>query len=303
MAEVLVNTLNNVYYDIFINGVLTDASGSVTVNVYKNGVKVISTAVVTKISGKTGKYSYLLPLTATVDSEVIPILTEEGSIIIEWNFTVSSNTFAVKEYYDVVTPYCSWSYFNNVGTVTWDDFVQCERIARKVIDGYCGQQFGKIATTIPVEGTGNDGLKLPRRLISLTDITWPTSESRPGVVIGWIPTEWEVAADGWMLRTQPNVVTIDPVCSDAPIFTRNVIYDVEGTWGYEGVPAAVEEASKILIADYLCVDHKYRDKYLSDVKMGDWKFQFTAKAWTGTGNATADELLLDYRNYPGFGVV
>lgn len=302
MAEVLVNTVSNVFYNIFVNGVLTDATGTVTVNVYKDGVKVVNAATATKISG-TGKYSYLIPGSVVVDSETIPLITVEGVLVIEWNFTVSSNAFSIREYYDVVTPYALWSDFNTLGTVAYADYVLCERIARKVINAYCGQEFGKITATLPQEGTGNDGLKLSKRLISLTDVTWPTIDSRPGVVIGWIPTEWETTADGWVLRTQPNVTKIDPVDPDNPIFKRNIIYNVTGVWGYEGVPSSVEEASKILIADYLCVDHKYRDKYLSDVKMGDWKFQFTSKAWTGTGNATADELLQDYRNYPGFGVV
>jgi hypothetical protein len=53
----------------------------------------------------------------------------------------------------------------------------------------------------------------------------------------------------------------------------------------------------------MCQDHKYRDKYLQSIKMGDWRIQFHDLAFNGTGNATADKLLLDYRIYPGVGII
>ncbi len=293
MKEVLVNSISNIYYDIFVSGVLTNATGSVTVNVFKNGVKIVNAATATKITDTTGKYSYTLPVAAVSD---------ETELTIEWMFTVSSNALVIKEYMSVVTPYAPWSYFNDAGK-TYSDYLECERIARSIINTYCGQTFGIKTTTYAIEGHGSDSLKLPNRLLTLTDVSWFDGTTRPGSVIGWDNPQWEITADGWVLRTQPNSIHIDPVYNAESVFRRNRLFNIEGVWGYTAVPTEVEEAAKILIADYLCADHKYRDKYLDSIKMGDLAWKYNSGAWNGTGNATADMLLSDFRNYPGIGII
>lgn len=293
MKEVLANTISNVYYDIFVSGVPTAATGSVVAVVVKDGITISTISSATAVDGKTGRYQITLPMAAVVT---------EGLLEIDWSFHVGSTALTVKDYYGVITPYASFSYFNDAGT-SFADYVECERVARYVINAYCGQEFGQQETSYAIEGTGNDSLRLPRKLITFNDISWSTGYSRPGSVISWDIPEWEIAGSGWTLRTQPNEIHINPVRNPEAIFRRNVLYNVEGLWGYISVPTSVEEAAKIVIADYLCVDHKYRDKYLDSIKMGDWRIQFAPGAWMGTGNATADQLLMDYRNYPGIGIV
>lgn len=304
MKELLTNTISDVYYDIFKNGILTDATGNVTVSLYKNGVKLIDSAVATKITGNVGKYSYTLPVTVTVGSSAIGIVTEEGEIELDWTFSIGSNTLTIKDFYSVVIPYSPWSYFNDVGTISYADYLECERVSRYIINSYCGQAFGLKNTTFAIEGNGTDSLRLPWRLIALTDINWiDKNVLRPGRTIGSPNPIWEIGSDGWMLRYQPNRITIDPVYNPASTFSRNMLYNVQGVWGYTGVPGPIEEASKILTANYICQDHKYRDKYLQSIKMGDWRIQFHDLAFVGTGDATVDKLLVDYRVYPGVGII
>lgn len=305
MKEILVNTISDVYYDVFKNGVLTDATGNVTVSVYKDGIKLISSDLATKIPGKVGKYSYTLPVSVTpVGSTVATgIVTEEAELQLEWTFSIGTTPLTVKDVYRVVTPYSPWSYFNDAGT-PYSDYLECERIARHIINSHCGQEFGKKLMTYTVEGHGTDSLKLPWRLITLTSVTYLVPNSiRSGGLIGYGYPDWEVASHGWVLRLQPNRVTLDPVWPQTPMFRRNMLYYVKGTWGHETIPGAIGEASKILIADYLCQDHKYRDKYLQQIKMNQWSLQFSDRAYSGTGNATADSLLLDHRNYPAIGLI
>lgn len=303
MKEILTNTISDVYYDVFKNGVLTDATGNVTVSVFKNGVKLINSAVATKITGKVGKYSYTLPVSVTVDTVLTGMVTEEGELELDWTFTVASSTLTVKDYYKVVTPYSPWSYFNDAGK-PYADYLECERVTRYIINSYCGQEFGGRTTTFAVEGTGSDNLRLPWRLVTLSDVKYLKPRPiRPGQIIGLGSPQWEIASDGWVLRLQPNRVEIDPVWNYKPFFIRNMLYNVKGAWGYTAVPGPITEASKILTANLLCQDHKYRDKYLQSIKMGDWRLQFHDLAWNGTGDAVADRLLLDYRIYPGIGII
>lgn len=303
MKEILANTISDVYYDVFKNGILTDATGDVTVSIFKNGVKLIDSAIATKVTGKTGKYSYTVPVSVSIDSVVTGVVTEEGDLEIDWTFTISGNTLTVKEWYSVVTPYSPWSYFNDAGK-SYADYLECERVARFIIDSYCGQNFGQRLTTYAVEGHGTQALQLPQRLQTLINIDYIQQyPTRPGPIVGLGYPSWEIASDGWVLRQQPNVINIDPVWQDKALFRRNMIYNVKGVWGYPSVPTPIEEASKILIANLMCQDHKYRDKYLQAISMGEWRLQFHDLAYAGTGDATVDRLLLDYRIYPGVGMI
>ena len=303
MKEILTNTISDVYYDVFKNGVLTDATGNVTVNVFKNGIKLVDSAVATKITGKVGRYSYTLPVSVTIETVLTGVVTEEAELELDWTFTVSGSTLTVKDYYRVVTPYSPWNYFNDAGKA-YADYLECERVARYIINSYCGQEFGNRTTTFAVEGTGTDNLRLPWRLQTLSNVKYLKPRPiRPGQVIGLGSPQWEVASDGWILRLQPNRVEIDAVWNYKPFFTRNMLYNVNGIWGYNSVPGPITEASKILTANLMCQDHKYRDKFLQSIKMGDWRLQFHDLAWNGTGDATVDRLLLDHRIYPGVGII
>lgn len=304
MKEILSNSISQVEYKIYVNGVLTDATGNVTLSVYRDGFKVVDSVTATKPGSTTGTYTYILPMLVVIDTETIPVVTTEGELEVQWSFTVSSKTLEVSDRYVVVTPYSKWEYFSAV--TTYQEYLECERVARHIINSYCGQEFGQENTTYALEGHGQNSLSLPRKLQTLESITWINVEFpyRPGGVIGYdLPYAWELYSNGWSIRRQPYYDRIDPLYNPRYAFRRNITYNVKGLWGYPGVPTPVEEASKIIVADLLCPDHKYRDKYLDNIKMGDWRIQFTSGAFVGTGNATADHLLADYRLTPGIGMV
>ncbi len=308
MKEILVNSISNIEYKIYVDGVLTDATGDVRVTVSKEDVKVVDNQIATAVSGADGTYRYLLPTVVTVEGDEVSVVTTEGILKATWTFTVGSTTLNVTEYYDVVTPYCSWEYFAPTPpatTPTYQDWLECERVSRFIINSLCGQEFGQEYTTYAVEGHGTNSLALPRHLQTLDTITWTDSPvPRSGEVIGWDhPYAWEVIAGGWTLRQQPYAADMIVTNKHRPRFVRNKTYSVSGLWGYHTVPAEVVEASKILTADFMCKEAKYRDKYLDNIKMGDWRLQFTSGAWSGTGNAKADKLLSDYRLTPGIGLI
>lgn len=308
MKELLTNSISKVEYKIYVNGVLTDATGDVRVTVSRAGTKVVDNQLATAPTGTDGTYQYVLPTSTIVDTETIPVTTAEGLLEVTWSFTLSGNTLSVKEYYAVITPYCAWDYFAPVApatTPTYNDYLECERVSRFIINSYCGQEFGQEYTTYAVEGHGTNSLQLPRPLITLDGVTWTDyTTSRSGEVIGLSSDYvWEIVGSGWTIRQQPYARRIDPIYNRESRYIRNRTYNVAGLWGYKAVPTEVEEASKILVADFMCKEAKYRDKYLDNIKMGDWRIQFASGAWDGTGNAKADDLLKDYRLMPGLGLI
>lgn len=308
MKEILINSISNVEYKIYVDGILTDANGDVRVTVYKEDVRVVDNQIATTASGVDGTYRYLLPTVVEVDDEEVSVTTTEGILKVTWTFTVASTTLTVTEYYDVVTPYCQWDYFAPVSpntTPTYQDYLECERVARFIINSTCGQEFGQEYTMYAVEGHGTNSLALPRHLQVLDAVTWANNPvPRSGEVIGWnYPYSWELIAGGWTLRQQPYANDMIVTNYHRPRFIRNRTYNVSGLWGYQSVPTEIVEASKILTADFMCKEAKYRDKYLDNIKMGDWRLQFVSGAWTGTGNAKVDQLLTDYKLTPGIGLI
>jgi hypothetical protein len=292
MKEILLNSISTVNYKIYVDGVATAATGSVTARVFNGAVVVLASPTVTNPS--TGVYSFIIPPS---------LVNEEKTLTVEWTFTVAGYSMIVHENYDVVTPYSTWDYFKSI--TTYEKYLEAERIARKVIDGYTGQTFGKIRTVYAAEGSDNNSIRLSHRLLELDDVTWidlwyaPDTITAPDYPI----SSWDITADGWILRTPKSRSSADPVVMPSYSFKRNITYSVDGTWGWESVPTGVEEASKILTANLLCQDQKYRDKYLDTLKTGDWNIRFSPLAFSGTGSAVADDLLLEYRMLPGIGVI
>lgn len=289
MKELYRQSLSTIKYTIFVNGVPTDAAGNVTVTVNSN---ILGNA--TKTTGKTGEYTMVLPPNYT---------SEEQYLDVTWSFAIGAHNFVITESYKVITPYIEWpDFYADFAqySKTYDDYIEAEKVARYVINSFCGQKFGKIQATYDVEGNGNDGLILPERLLTLTDISWYED---PYVIYVEQDVPWELAADGWIIRKRQDYSDPDPVRTEFDTFKRNRKYFVEGVWGWKSVPAEIQEAAKILIGSYLCPDVTYRNKYLESIKSGDWRLQFSKQAWSGTGDANVDTILEDFRNYIAFGVI
>jgi hypothetical protein len=102
MKEILINSISNVEYKIYVDGVLTDATGAVRVTIYKDETKVVDNQLATAVGSVHGTYKYLLPTSITVDAEDIPVTTSEGTLKVTWSFTLGSNNVSITEYYSVV---------------------------------------------------------------------------------------------------------------------------------------------------------------------------------------------------------
>jgi hypothetical protein len=78
------------------------------------------------------------------------------------------------------------------------------------------------------------------------------------------------------------------------IFQSGIPYKVQARFGWDSVPENVEQAAAELMKDYFSKDTMWRNKYVKNISTFDWDFEYTGDAYTGTGNAYADNLLADY---------
>lgn len=225
----------------------------------------------------------------------------DGEVKITVNFSHSSNALTTDYYVTIITPILTEAEGNAIVAGRYDDM---EPLLRHIISSYTGQTFGKFIGSYNIEGN-NGGLILPERLLSLTDVV------SNGVT--YDDSLFDIKADGWLLAfksqygleigeaiTYPQfdnmgVIYAPPINWTSRDFSNNVFYNVTGTFGYNFVPYKVVQAAKLLYADYACNDALYRDRYLKSIRSSDWRLEFNAGAWQGTGNVKADWLLDEYR--------
>lgn len=233
----------------------------------------------------------------------LPCTQSVGEIYVDWSFAMGGDPVSKRDYFDVVVPLTQIStIFEEIpdleGTVTIDELARAERKVRNYIENYTGQVFASTTETIKV---ASDGLTfaLPKRLISVTTLDSAVVAS----------TSYEINNEGWDFKlgspypdtdisySNPITAPVD-IKSDIAFLTRsrriNRTLSIEGLWGWNRPPQAVQEATLILIEDFLSPDTVYRDKYLASLTSPDWRIQFHSGAFRGSGNVRVDQLLQEY---------
>lgn len=219
----------------------------------------------------------------------------DGDFTVEWTYIVEGNTYVKNFTHTVVSP-----------LVPNAADPELEAAVRYFIEAYTNNFFGCLTGTFNVQGTGHVALELPKRLVSLTDVTVNDQvyESAGFVITG----------DGWLVERAPGIsLTIKDAPPDeyVPVYSNNLIvppyspyntmfkdnvsFAIKGVWGYENVPNDVLTAADLLYNDYACADAAYRNRFINSMRAGNWRFDLRDDAFAGTGNLTADRLLDKYR--------
>lgn len=275
------------YLRIYVNGVLTNASGSVTAKIYDiYGEVLVNSPTITAVS--TGIYSLVIPATATV---------EEGDFSVVWSFNGIQKT----NIYSVVTPYIEAYDLLSVvpdGT-SWEGAKIAEQYARDKIEAFTGQTFGNQIKIVNCKGKGTDFLPVPQRIISfesvvengveVIDITDEINDFGNDVKISSTKYALEVDRDSDVTEYRQTGMR-----TRGGAFKESWDYDVYGKWGWEFVPNDIQLVAKELVRDYFCQDNKFKESYVLSVKTNGFGTQFDPGIFYGTGNSYCDLILNDY---------
>lgn len=261
-----------------------DPTGAVTATISVNGGLPASMTVAT-VSG--------------IHIATVPYLTQDGSAKVVWSYSTTSGVFEDTDVYPVVTAYLPLHYIkSNLMTDATDAEVRmAEASVRHMINAYCQQDFLQSTQTISVTGTGGPYLHLSKRLIEVTSLRNGSTGA------SWY--QYSIGNDGWTVKRREHPTMLgsdsittnpiyDPYREDVYKWQSGVEFIIEGRWGWEAVPVAVQEAAKVLIEQRFCPGANYRDHYLTSVKAADWRFDYSHLAFVGTGNVVADHLLAKY---------
>lgn len=238
----------------------------------------------------------------------------ERHLTLHLSFTIEGNTYVKKVALTVVTPYLELFELEEIlESNNEEEAWKIEAAVRHIINAHCGQEFGVTEEPQKVIGDYDNTIGILRPVIRIDKITEDgvalydrSVDQGAGRFLGM--NDYIATGDGWFIkRPSYNVNSIrsdtSPYYSANPIrpprysdnsFVNDAEYIVSGRFGYEEVPPEVREAVKLLVNDYACQDSLYRDRYLKNIRAGDWRIEFAAGAWNATGNARADHLLAPY---------
>lgn len=225
----------------------------------------------------------------------------DGPFEVRWEFFVPGDPLLHTRYeaHEIVTPLV------DLAGATQEE-IEGERLVRRIIEGLTGQSFGFSFGARAVQGSGGHVLKLPQRIINLVGVSlnvYPYDSIPFGPI--------HISDGGWSITAASGPVHMSVKAAppeEAIYYSGGVIvapghvtswnpgnvYIITGSWGYEGIPAPVEEAAKILIDDYNCPEDTYRNKFIDNMRSADWRIEFNPRTWAGTGNIKADQLLAPY---------
>lgn len=296
MSEIYKNTSHRITLEI--DGAVADDTPTATL---VRGSDATSLTVITPAEqvGDLQKWTALVGLQHT---------SVEGPFSVEWDFSINGTAVTKTDWFEVVKPYVTLGQAKselNLENVSDKDIISAERKARRVIDRFCGQSFGLSRETRLIRGAGDANIKLPRRLHKIHSINQYGMNT---------PLEgYSLRQDGKILRKEWAGEYASSITVTAPIFNpyydvksdtwigargatfgRNVEWVVDGDWGYDPVPSVVQDATLILMEQYLCNEAVYRERYIKSMASADFRYEMMPDAFEGTGNLIVDQILIDY---------
>jgi hypothetical protein len=299
--EIYQGAITRVRHTIYSDDVVVEADGAVLVTILNSAGDVVVDGAAASYSEPDEEYSYLL------GPEVTGIIDR---YYLTWSYDVGNNGVV----YPIITPPEELIIVRPVITyqqlftrypdlpLTQPEFRLLEGVVRKVIETYCNQTFTKeVDDSYTILGGDSNSLPLPKRLINLTAVSLLDDViDSNGDPISYDLTDyvtWD-ADKPWSIRRRRGFGSTigSDVTTRRRFFKYPGVYRVRGDWGWENVPQPVVDAAGILIVEYMQPDAKYRDKYITVIRAGDWRMEFEETGMATTGSANADAMLSPFRN-------
>lgn len=289
MIEILKDSSERVSISLNSGGVGVEADGAVVADIESlpEGT-VVRTFTATHDTLNVGTYYFDWPLS---------LADEDGEFRVRWSFAVGGESITKLDYVSIVTPYATPGdierTFPNLADKPYAEIVAKERLARSIIDEYCGQRFTKWHGTVRVVGGGSNVLLLNQRILSLDPFGISVNGTAIDTVAAGVYTD---SAGRIVAHPASGMWGVKPDLWDysGGFFKDNYVYEVTGWFGWEGVPADVSLATAMLVNDYYCTDNAWRQKGVETITASDWRLQMHDRAFTGTGNMDVDRLLNKY---------
>jgi len=317
MAEILINSQSPITHKVFWNGDVANADALPTVGLYDVTLDPTITPAIsptTLLTTLTSSLDENNPGTYTVN---VPYqyTDRNRTLRLKWNYTIDGTLVKKEDEVYVITPYVDFNHAQDIAFSTdssdpnyksYKDLLMAEKYARKQIEQYTGQNFYLYDDVYIVYGHESDILPLPARIseiyylysndILLIDNIEEINNWNYNVILSESSYGIRINRANMLDNTvyTANGMVPPSIHDHSGVFQSGIPYKVYGKFGWEKVPDNVELAAIELMKDYFSKDTMWRNKYVKNISTFDWDFEYTGDAYTGTGNAYADNLLADY---------
>lgn len=265
-------------------------------------------------SAHGGSSSFSWTATLTSDSAAY-----DRNVKIEWVQTTASGASATIEYASLIRPFATASRIKSLATIensiTDATLEKNERKARYFLQSHIGIDFTKEYNSMVVYGNNSDILSLPTPLIQLDKI-YEDDILIYDMVSSASVNELDFNLEASLSRTRIKIINTEdeferavqefPEVHVLPydgVFKKDCQYKITGVWGYQYVPNEIEQATALLVEDYLCNDFNIRNKNISKLSNDSYDLTYASNAGTGTGNLLVDKLISPWLNAPRFMVI
>lgn len=306
MHQIIRGTTATIEFEIFLRGKLVNADGDVTVKVVDADYPEtqIGEPAVAFNDPVEGKYTF----------DLDPVYTSLNRVLqVTWSYELEGHETYQDIFYEVYTPYASISevidYYEfstrpeDLNYRSVQEIINAEAIARKQVEAYTSQTFGRAWGSQEIFGNGSDALELTQRMVSVSklyqdgvlvlDYTTDPVYNNFGAGVELTPTYKAIRIKGESV-TYDN--RLDPTILYYGQFRNGSRYLVYGEIGWPYVPTDIKNCTILLAGDYLSQDSKWRNKYLTKINLGETSFEIGKGAFNGTGNVIVDSILDHYRS-------
>lgn len=249
--------------------------------------------------------SSIFTATLTEDS-----VTYDRNVKIEWISSTASGATSTIEFASIIRPFATPTRIRSLAdidsSVTDASLKKQERKARMTIQILTGIDFLKKYKSVAVYGNNTDVLTLSEPIIRIDkvyedDILVYDSVSSPSV--NNFDYNIERALSRYRIKAINQDNELDRGLLESPdfsvlpydgIFSKDKQYRIVGIFGYQYVPSDIEQATSILVEDYLCQDFNIRNKNISKLVNDSYEITYGAGSSAGSGNLLVDNILSKY---------
>jgi hypothetical protein len=232
----------------------------------------------------------------------------DRNIKLEIITTSSAGAYSEIQNVSLIRPYATWDRIEGLASIpsgtSSATLLKLERKARLSLNAFIGEDFYKQKKSHVVYGNNTDILPLPENLHRIDKIyeddllVYERDNSS-------VQLDYPVEVSNSKTRIKiVNTSTKNKETAEFPIFSvfyydgvfkKDHAYEIDGIWGWEYVPSDIEQATALLVEDYLCNDFNIRNKNIAELSNDSYDIKYGSDFSTGTGNLTVDNLIAHYK--------
>lgn len=232
----------------------------------------------------------------------------DRNLKVEYVTTSASGAHNDIQYISIIRPYATISRIKEIvsvdASISNSQLQKLERRARLQINSALGFNFYKEKRSLTVYGNNTDILTLPENLFMLNSIyeddiliyEYDNEAYQLDYDLEIGPSTRRIK----ILNSIDNSKEVDEfpkfsVFYYDGLFKKDYAYKIDGVWGWNYIPAEIEEATALLVNDYLCNDFNIRNKNIASLSNDSYNLKYADNANTGTGNLLVDNLLAPFK--------